>query len=163
MITAFVSMFVSIGILGLLFVTPYKMALGVHIMNNGYAETGDKVKCMIPLVNIFITEKELRGGIPITGIMSTLTVVLVVVRVSMIFLTPTAYDAMFWTLIAFICVFLLAYICNCQLVASILAINPVLFGGEKMMKIILYPWGQMFIGNHLATMTEKMFTKESAV
>lgn len=163
MIVALVSTFMTFGILGLLLVTPYKMALGVQIMNNGYIETGTKIKCMIPLVNIFVTEKELRGGIPITGITSTLTVLLAITRIVMIFVTPTAYDAMFWTLIAFMCLLLLAYICNCQLVASIMAINPVLFGGEKIMKIILYPWGQLFIGNHLATMTEQIYKKESAV
>lgn len=163
MITALVSTFVSIGILALLLFTPYKMAVGVMMMNNGYVDTGMKVKCAIPLVNIFVTEHELRGGIPITGITSTLTVVLGIIRVVMIFMTPTAYDAMFWTLIIFMCFMLVAYICNCQLVASILAINPILFGGEKIAKIIFYPWGQLFIGNHLATMTEQMYTKESAV
>ena len=161
--TAFVSTFVSIGILALLLVTPYKMAIGVMLMNNGYIDNGMRVKAAIPLVNIFVTEYELRGGIPITGIFSSITIVLAVVRVAMIFLAPTAYDAMFWTLIAFMCVLLISYICNCQLVASILAVNDVLFGGEKIMKIILYPWGQLFIGNHLSTLTKNKYAKESAV
>lgn len=163
MVAAFISTFMSIGILALLLFTPYKMAVGVQMMNNGYVETGTKVLCMIPIVNIFITEKELRGGIPITGITSLLTVILGVVRIVMIFVSPYAYDAMFWTLIAFMCLLLLAYVCNCQLVASILSVNQVLFGGEKLMKIILYPWGQLFIGNHLSTMTEQMFAKESSI
>lgn len=163
MISAFISTFITIGILALLLITPYKMACGVMLMNNGYIDRGMKIKAAIPLVNIFVTEMELRGGFPITGIFSTLTIILAIVRISIMLIMPTAYDIMFWTLIAFICVLFISYICNCQLVASILSINDVLFGGEKLAKIILYPWGQLFIGNHLATMTKQLYEKESAV
>lgn len=162
MLMALMSTFVTIGILGILLVTPYKMTIGVLQMNNGYVDGGMKVKAAIPLANIFITERELRGGVPITGITTTITVLLLFFRIGLIIFAPESYDIQFWTLLAFIVFFAIMYICNCQLVASILAVNPVLFGTEKLLKIVFFPWGQMFIGNHLATMTEAEYAKESA-
>jgi hypothetical protein len=143
----FISISFLIGVIFILFGAPFQYAKGVMKLAYKEAYTSDKVKCMVPVYNMFFYERLYDGGAPLVGLADVLFIVLLGVRLLVVFL---ASDLLLWNIITTVLVVLSAlfwYIANFR--ATFKVIHDA--DTKGMISTIIYsfffPIGQFYIGN----------------
>lgn len=140
---------VLIALLIMLFWTPYLMARGVESLG-GPVDTGEKIKCMIPVYNILRAEKNYYGGIKFCGISTILFVALTVFKlVTWLFIHANG-PLNFISSILWILSILIVYIANCIFVFTVIKDSGVVEGFRLVLFTIIYPVGQYYIGTQIA-------------
>lgn len=149
-----------VGLAAMIFWTPYCMCKGIWILTYDTIETSEKIKCMIPVYNMFTAERTYTGGIPTVFITTVASMVLFVIRLLEVPLGINGTIA--WVTIILLILFLLAsYVCNAILVFRVLRDADVTGLGVIIVFTILFPIGQYYIGNILPRVLRNALKEES--
>lgn len=149
-----------VGILAMIFFTPYKMAVGIKKMS-GKVSISERLLCAIPIVNIIIAEKEYLGKI---GLCAIGTVTCVITTVFRIFQWYYMYDNVTMGLVGMIAFWagLLFFIIS-NMVLTYTIINDA--GAVRGLKLILltigFPFGQYYIGAALPNVVRNIKNEEA--
>ena len=149
-----------VGILAMLFFTPFKMARGISKIN-GDSGLGDTILCAIPILNLIVASKKYYGK---HGLMLISPIVLIVGVIARVFIWYNYYQnvtlgtisiILFWGVILFY------LISNCAFCYRVM-VDAGCSGIKMWLMIIAYPLGQYYIGTVLTNViANNMKTKET--
>ena len=139
------------GVIFMVFWTPFLMARGIQKLEVERLSVGETVMCLIPLFNIIRAEKMFYGKIGLCFWGIVLSIVGIVARVAAIMVNRENVILYYITLALFIIGFLVAYISNVRFVYTVIKKSNALTTGKRWLFSLLYPMGQWFIGNYLAS------------
>ena len=152
---------IIVGVLAMLFFTPYKMAVGITSLG-GKPSMGDKLIGLIPIVNIARAEKDYYGKIGLCTI-SFLTMI-----------AGFAFRVWAWwfhynnatlgtiSIIVMWVVILFYYVANAKFVFNVINDAEALSGSKLFICTVIYPFGQYFIGAALAGTIKHNMEQEAA-
>lgn len=148
-----------IGLLAMLFFTPFCMAKGISKMD-GELSAGEYILCMIPIFNIIRAELKYHGKIHVVTLSWILLVIGIVQRY---FLWRYMYNnvtvgtisiIVFWIVIAFY------FIANMLFVFIVIHDAGAVTGFKLVLLTIGYPFGQYYVGAYLANVVRHMQERE---
>lgn len=139
-----------VGIILMLFWTPYLMASGIESLS-GDVSVGTKVKCAIPVFNILSAERNYFGKIGMCGISTLFVIIATIAKMCTWLFLNEMGSVNFITSIIWIVSLLLVYVGNCVFVYSVIHDADGLGAFKLIFATILYPVGQFYIGKYLAT------------
>lgn len=150
---------IIVGVIAILFFTPYLMSRGVSKLDN---RTGfmDKILCAIPFLNLARAESIYYGHL---GLMTVSPIVLIAGIGARVYLWLNMYDnviANMASIIIFYGVILFYFICNMVFVYTVLHDSGVVEGWKLFLLAIAFPFGQYYIGNILTNAIRDMKSKE---
>lgn len=151
---------IIVGVLAMLFFTPYKMAVGISSLE-GKPSFGEKLICMIPIVNIARAENKYYGKISLATISFITLVAGIVFRVWAWWfhyqnvLLGTISIVVFWLVIFFY------YAANVKFVYNVIKDADALSGSKLFLFSVAYPFGQYFIGAYLANIIKHNMEQEA--
>lgn len=149
-----------VGIFMMLFVTPYAMCKGIIEITYDDIDSSEKIKCMIPLYNMFVAEPIYTGGKPKIFISTLVSIIIFIVRMVEVLLGINNVIA--WvTIVLLVVSMLITYLMNAVLVFSILKHADVMGYGLITVFAILFPIGQYYIGNFLPKVLRNALKQES--
>lgn len=149
-----------VGLIAMLFVTPFYMAKGISKMEGDLTAT-EYILCAIPVFNIIRAEIKYWGHIKFCTISWILLIVGVVQRVLLwrfMYQNVTAGTIsiiIFWAVIAFY------FIANMLFVFSVINDARAITGFKLFLITVGYPFGQYYIGTMLANVVRHMQEKEA--
>lgn len=138
-----------VGVLCMIFVTPYYMAKGIVWIGDDEFPIGKRIICMIPIVNLIYAEIKYYGRIGITTISDITLIIGVAFRViawrymySNVTI-GTISIFVFWGVFAFY------FIANMLFVWTVLKDADACVASKRFFYSLLYPLGQIFIGTNM--------------
>ncbi len=141
---------VLVGLFFMLFWTPYLMASGIESLN-GKLSIGQKAICMIPIVNIIRAEKHYKAKLGLCSYSIILFFVAFALRMITLFFMHEQVVICTISVLFLIGTVALYYIANCLFVAMVIndadAMDNMI---KKVCAIVIYPFGQFFIGHYLS-------------
>lgn len=139
-----------IGILAILFYTPYKMARGISkLASMDYG--ANTLLCMIPLVNIIRAEKQYFGKISIVTISTIAAVVSFGLRLITLFFMIDNVPICTASVGLMIAAFLFMIFANMRFVFIVINDADAMSGFKLWLFTLLYPFGQWYIGTYICT------------
>jgi hypothetical protein len=136
------------------------MSKGIESLS-GEVTMGTKIKCLIPVVNILSAEKNYYGGIKFCGISTILFIVSTVVKFVTWFFLNSIGPLNFITSIIWLLSILLVYIGNAVFVYTVIHDADGLSTFKLIAATIIYPIGQFYIGQYLATVIKNAQREEN--
>lgn len=150
---------IIVGLLAILFWTPYLMSKGVVSLEGSFTAK-DRVIAFIPFVNIITAEKRYLGKIGFC----TISVILLILGItSRVIIWWNFYDnvtlgtasiAIFWIVIA------LYLIANILFVRMVISDARAARGIKLLLLSVAYPFGQYYVGAYLGNVIRHMQKKE---
>lgn len=150
----------AIGLIMMLFWTPYLMAVGVESLN-GEVSFGQKIKCFIPVFNIINAERNYFGKVHMCGISTLIFTIVTIVKFCTWFFLNQMGPLNFITNILWLLSILLLYIGNCVFVYIVIHDADGLSMIKLIFATIIYPIGQAYIGYQLANVIRNAQKEES--
>lgn len=149
-----------IGVLAMLFFTPYCMAIGISKLEDEPTMT-EKILCMIPIFNICRAEKKYYGSIRLASIGSIFVTVMIIVRVVFILGVSVTNPLVGNVTLALLWVSLALYIIS-QMVFVYGVVNDsgCVTTGKRILMSVFYPFGQYYVGNYLSNVMRHMQEKQ---
>lgn len=141
----------TIGILYFLLVAPYLLAKGMFTLEYGECSGSDRIKCMVPFYNLYIAEKLYNGKFPIIATSSLLTFIFMLIRVAIMFVAPAQITLAVIILGLFIVSLFVFWISSSLMVYKLIDQTDSVYGFKKTASVVLFPLGEFYIGNYLAT------------
>ena len=151
---------IIVGVFAILFFTPYKMAVGISALE-GKPNIGEKLICMIPILNIGRAEKKYYGK---SGLATIAFILLIAGFAFRIWAWWFHYqDALLGTISIAVMwfVIVLYYIANVKFVYNVIHDADALTGGKLFLFSAFYPFGQYFVGAYLATIIKHNMEQEA--
>lgn len=149
-----------LGIFFMLFLTPYTLSKGIWIINYEDIIFQDKVRCAIPIYNMFQAQRMYTGGVPWIFISTMVTIVIFVVRLVEVTL-PTPETVAMITIVLLVIAIVATYILNAAFVFQILHDSDVVGFPSMILMTILFPLGQYYIGNFLPRVIKSAVKEEN--
>lgn len=147
-----------VGVIAMLFYTPYRMAAGIDRMNGG--GYGFKPKCCIPVFNSIYAEVSYLGKVGFLSISIIAFILSIVLKVcTWLFMHQNTTINMITTFLV-IGLFLLLYIANCWFVYMVIHDADVLGVFKLLLFTLIFPIGQWYIWL-VAVVIEKRQYKEA--
>lgn len=147
-----------VGVLAMLFYTPYCLAAGIDRLNGNGA--GFKPKCCIPIVNTISAEVNYFGKMGFLSFTTLGFILSVVLKVCTWLFMHSNTTVNLITTFLVIGLFALLYIANCWFVYIVIHDADILGMAKLLMFTIIFPIGQWYIKNGVAVVVEKRKYKE---
>lgn len=139
-----------IGMLAILFYTPYKMARGIaKLANMDYG--ANTFLCMIPFLNIIRAEKQYFGKISIVTISTIASIVTFGFRLFTLFFMYDNVTVCTVSVGLMIVSFLFMIFANIRFVYLVINDAGAMSGFKLWLFTLLYPFGQWYIGTYICT------------
>ncbi len=148
-----------IGVLAMLFYTPYCMAAGIDRLNTG--KRGFKLKCAIPFVNMISAEVGYYGKIGIKTISGILFLVGIILKVCTWLFMHGNTGLNMATTILVLALFVFCYIGNCVFVYTVISDANILPMPKLILFTLIYPIGQWYVQKGVAVVVEKRQKQEA--
>ena len=151
---------IIVGVLAILFFTPYLMAKGVSKLD-GRTGFGEKVLCAIPFFNLARAEKIYYGHI---GIMTFSPIILIAGIATRFYLWYYMYSsdiANTIRVVVFYGVIIFYFISNMIFVYTVLHDSKAVSTGLLVVYTIAFPFGQYYVGNYLSNVIRHQQEKEN--
>lgn len=147
-----------IGIIAMLFYTPYCMAAGIDRMNCGYKRFS--FKTIVPIYNMIDAEVNYFGGIKLFTISTVLFIMGVILKVCTWLLMHSNTTINLITTILVVGLFLLLCIANMWFVWVVISDANVVSMAKLIMFAVIFPIGQWYIKNGVCIVVEKRQQKK---
>lgn len=148
-----------VGLCAMIFYTPFMLCKGVYYLAYEELTVKDKLKCAIPIYNMFTAETTYTGGLPFAGISTVLFLLFFAFRVVEAFAgVPTTVANV--TIVLLVIAMLAMYVCNFILVFRILKDADVTGTGMTLVFAFIYPIGQYYIGALLPRVLKNSLKEE---
>lgn len=152
---------VLVGVLAMLFYTPYMFAKGVLSINRDELPMSEKLKCFIPIGNVISAEKYYWGKLWLVSYATIFFIIATVAKIGSWLLLHANSGINFVTSIAWMLAVVLFFVANCIDVFVILKETDATSIPKAILLAIIYPLGQWFIGAHVPNILKKMKNKEN--
>lgn len=150
-----------IGVLAILFWTPYMMACGISKME-GDLTMGERVLCGIPIFNMIRAEKKYYGGFRFVTYSSIFVAVIFLVRVWFIVINSTPMQSIGQITVILMWIGMLAFVVsNMIFVFTVIHDADTVQGVKLILLTVFYMFGQYYIGTMLANVIRHMQEKEA--
>ena len=155
-------MFVSgviVGVLALIFFTPFVMARGISKMD-GRSGAGNAILCAIPIVNIIRSEVIYFGGIRLLSISTILSIIGIAVRV---IVWRFAFNNVMLGTISIVLFFgalILYAIANMLFIFTVIKDADAVRGFKLFLLSFAFPFGQYYIGAYLNNVIAHNMSRE---
>lgn len=139
-----------LGMIFMMFWTPYLMAKGIQKLDTGYdLSFGEKALCFIPIINIIRAEKVYFGQYRLCLGSTILFYLSLIARILTATFMNDAVTICTISVVVFVIAFIFLYGVNVWFVYKILDDSDIMSKGKAMMFSIIYPLGQYYIGNYI--------------
>lgn len=149
-----------VGILVLIFFTPYLFAKGVSSLE-GEVSFGEKVMCAIPIFNTIRAERKYLGKFGFHFFATIFMIVAIIVRVVQWWYAYNNVPAGLVCMGAFWLGLLLFVISNIVLVYTVINDAGAVTGFKLLLLAVAYPFGQYYVGAYLANVIRHMQESEA--
>lgn len=150
-----------VGVLAMLFWTPYLMAVGISKME-GNIDFTERFLCAIPIFNIIRAEKKYYGGFRFVTYSTIYLVVIFLVRVWFITINSSPNQAVGQITVILMWIGLLAYVVsNMIFVFTVIHDADAVHGVKLVLLCAFYMFGQYYIGTMLANVIRHMQEREA--
>jgi hypothetical protein len=147
-----IDIFLVLGLITLIFVSPVLMNIGlIRVSNNNYEISKTEfMYCCIPVFNHFYGWKRYSGkAISVSGISSILLYVVLILRAVAMFFFYENGSLQTYTVYAFLIAILLFWICNAANIYSILSDSGIYTFGSKVFNAFSVVIGQITVGYYM--------------
>jgi len=164
----FVVVFMLIGIVYMLFYSPYLLAKGLILIVDGYIDGGAKVKSAMPFVNQFIIAKYYEANCgSLLGYFNAIAAIVFsissTVRILLMFIAPGMVFIAYISMILSVISLLVTWVLSAWMNLNILSEDYEVFGFKKIAYIAIPPLGNYYIGTYLSKFLERAKTREEAL
>lgn len=150
-----------VGILAILFLTPYMMACGISKMEDDLTIT-ERLLCAIPIFNIIRAERKYYGGFRFVTYSTAYLVVIFLVRVWFIVINSTPIPTLGQITVILMWVGILAFVvANMIFVFTVIHDADAVRGVKLVLLTVFYMFGQYYIGTMLANVIRHMQEREA--
>lgn len=151
---------IYVGILFILFYTPFVFTKGIIKMDYGVLRKSDYIKSAIPVYNISLAESIFFGNkVSSLAITSSISIVSIVARFVAIFYFYESEMAQIVTVIIMVVAIIALYINNAIIMFRIMYISDVISIPKCIVFAILFPIGQVYVGTYISNLIKN--TKKS--
>ena len=149
-----------IGVLAMLFFTPYCMSIGISKLGDDVTMQ-ERILCAIPIFNIIRAELKYYGRIGFATIGNIFLIIMIAVRCVFILVLSVTSPIVGNVTLILLWVSLALYVIS-QMVFVYNVINDaqVTTTGKRILMSIFYPFGQYYVGNYLANVMKHLQEKQ---
>ena len=145
----FISTGFLVGVLAMVFWTPYLFAMGVLRITQDYVDFSDRLTCMIPIANLFKADRAYFNKVSVTGVAVSTLLVSVFLKINAVSWWPEIAWVHYGLIVLIILSFAIWFIGSMVGVWIVLRDSGLCAIQSQIIMSILFPIGQWYIGNIL--------------
>ena len=148
-----------VGIIAILFVTPYMMSVGIASLE-GKVSIGERLLSAIPVLNITRAEKRYYSKPGLVTISIIAFVIMAIARVATWWFMYSNVPVCTASVIGLYLSIVFYFIANMKFVWDVLNDTDAMSGFKKLLFTLAFPIGQYFICSYIATIVKKQLKQE---